>query len=51
MPKEGATFDFEGTPSSYVPSPFVMTMDKGTLLKAAAPATKKKPPVHHRPAQ
>ena len=51
MPKEGATFDFEGTPSSYVPSPFVMTMDKGKLLKAAAPATRKKPPVHHRPAQ
>ncbi len=50
MPKEGATFDFEGTPSSYVPSPFVMTMDKGALLKAAAPATRKKPPVHHKPA-
>jgi len=49
IPKEGATFDFEGTPSSYVPSPFVMTMDKGKLLKAAAPATRKKPPVHHRP--
>ena len=48
MPKEGATFDFEGTPASYQPSPFVMTMDKGTLLKAAP--VKKKPPVHHRPA-
>ncbi|MGH9512566.1 MAG: tetratricopeptide repeat protein [Terriglobales bacterium] len=47
MPKEGATFDFEGTPSSYVPSPFVMTMDNGKVLTKAAPA-KKKPPVHRR---
>jgi len=45
MPKEGQTLDFEGTPSSYTPSPFVMTMDKGALLTKAAPkpATKKKP--------
>jgi hypothetical protein len=49
MPKEGATLDFEGTPDSYVPSPFVMTMNKGSLLTKAAPPTKK-PPVHHRPA-
>jgi hypothetical protein len=51
MPKVGATLDFGGTPESYTPSPFVMTMDKGTLLKAAEPA---KPthhaPVHHKPA-
>jgi hypothetical protein len=46
MPKEGATLDFEGTPVSYTPSPFVMTMDKGALLTKAAPA--KKAPVHHR---
>ncbi len=45
MPKEGATFDFEGTPASYEPSPFVMTMDKGELLTKAP--LKKKPPVHH----
>jgi hypothetical protein len=50
MPKEGSTIDFEGTPVSYTPSPFVMTMDKGALLAKAAPATKK-PPVHHKPAQ
>jgi tetratricopeptide (TPR) repeat protein len=49
MPKEGSTLDFGGTPVSYTPSPFVMTMEKGSLLKAAAPATAKKPPVHHRP--
>ncbi len=48
MPKEGAPFDFEGTPASYTPSPFLMTMEKGALLTKAAP---KKPPVHHKPAQ
>jgi hypothetical protein len=46
MPKELGTFDFQGTPQSYVPSPFVMTMDNGALLKAAAPA--KKAPVRHK---
>jgi hypothetical protein len=50
MPKEGATLDFGGTPASYTASPFVMTMEKGTLLKAAAPTPAKKPPVHHKPA-
>jgi hypothetical protein len=45
MPKEGATLDFEGTPLSYAPSPFVMTMEKGALLTKAAP--KKPPVVHH----
>ena len=46
MPQEGSTLDFEGTPVSYTPSPFVMTMEKGALLTKAAPAAKK-PPVHH----
>ena len=46
MPQEGATLDFEGTPVSYTPSPFVMNMEKGALLTKAAPAKK---PVHHRP--
>jgi hypothetical protein len=48
VPKETGTFDFQGTPQSYVPSPFVMTMDNGALLKAAAPA--KKAPVRHKAA-
>lgn len=48
IPKDGASFDFQGEPASYTPSPFMMTMSKGTLLRAAAPA--KKPPVHHKPA-
>jgi tetratricopeptide (TPR) repeat protein len=47
MPQEGSTLDFEGTPTSYTPSPFVMTMEKGALLTKAAPAAKK-PPVHHK---
>jgi tetratricopeptide (TPR) repeat protein len=50
MPKVGATLDFGGTPESYTPNPFVMTMDKGTLLKAAAPAPTHHAPVHHKPA-
>lgn len=40
MPKPGADLAFEGTPSSYTPSPFVMNMDKGALLTA-------KPAAHH----
>ena len=51
IPKEGASLDFQGEPASYTPNPFMMTMEKGKLLKAAAPATPaKKPPVHHKPA-
>jgi hypothetical protein len=48
MPKEGDTLDFEGTPVSYVPSPFMMTMEKGLLLKKAGAKPAPKPPVHHR---
>jgi len=49
MPTEGGTLDFEGTPVSYTPSPFMMMMEKGALLTKAAPAPAKKP-VHKRPA-
>jgi hypothetical protein len=49
IPKDGASFDFQGEPASYTPNPFMMVMAKGTLLKAAAPAAKKAP-VHHKPA-
>jgi tetratricopeptide (TPR) repeat protein len=45
MPKEGSTLDFEGTPASYTPSPFMMEMEKGMLLEKAAP---KKAPVRRR---
>jgi tetratricopeptide (TPR) repeat protein len=50
MPQVGGTLDFEGTPVSYTPSPFVMTMEKGALLTKAAPAAPKKPVPHRHPA-
>ncbi|MCU1302553.1 MAG: hypothetical protein JWQ87_2837 [Candidatus Sulfotelmatobacter sp.] len=50
IPKEGASLDFQGEPASYTPSPFMMTMEKGKLLKAASPTPAKKAPVHHKPA-
>jgi len=51
MPKEGADFQFEGTPVSYEPKPFVMTMKDGAILTAKAPPAAKKPPVRKKPAQ
>ncbi|MBZ5678999.1 MAG: hypothetical protein LAO24_02715 [Acidobacteriia bacterium] len=50
QPKEGASFDFQGEPASYTANPFMMVMDKGRLLKAAAPPPAKKPPVRRKPA-
>jgi hypothetical protein len=50
IPKDGSSFDFQGEPASYTPNPFMMVMDKGTLLKAAAPAKKPAAAVHHKPA-
>jgi tetratricopeptide (TPR) repeat protein len=51
IPKDGAPFDFQGEPASYTPNPFMMVMEKGTLLRAkpAAPAAHKAP-VHKKPA-
>jgi tetratricopeptide (TPR) repeat protein len=46
VPKEGDKINFEGTPVSYTPSPFVMVMEKGALLTRAAPA---KAPVRRKP--
>ena len=52
IPKDGASFDFQGEPASYTPNPFMMVMDKGQLLRAKSTAPAKKAPVHHkRPAQ
>lgn len=48
MPKEDTDFQFQGTPTSYTPKPFVMTMGDGALLVKAAP--KKATPVHRKPA-
>jgi hypothetical protein len=47
MPKEGADFQFQGTPVSFVAKPFVMTMNDGALLVAAKP--KPKPTTHKKP--
>ena len=50
MPKVDTDFQFEGTPESYTPKPFLMVMDKGALLVKASPkkpaATHKKPAAH-----
>jgi tetratricopeptide (TPR) repeat protein len=46
MPKEDTDFQFQGTPVSYVPKPFVMTMNDGALLVAAKP---KPSAVHRKP--
>ena len=56
MPKESADFKFEGTPVSYEPKPFVMTMKDGAILTAKAPAGAntpgaKKAPARKKPAQ
>ncbi len=54
MPTEGGTLDFQGTPTSYTASPFMMNMENGTLLTKAKPkptTPARKPPVHHKPAQ
>jgi hypothetical protein len=50
IPKDGASFDFQGEPASYAPNPFMMIMEKGQLLRAKAAPTTKKPPVHHKSA-
>jgi hypothetical protein len=49
MPKENSTLDYEGVPTSYTASPFVMTMEQGTLLTKAAPKVPAKRPVRKKP--
>jgi hypothetical protein len=50
IPKDGASFDFQGEPASYTPSPFTMVMEKGRLLNAKPATPANKAPVHHKPA-
>jgi hypothetical protein len=51
IPKEGASFDFQGEPASYTSNPFMMVMEKGQLLRAKpAPTTTRKAPAHRKPA-
>ena len=51
LPKEGAELTVEGTPVSYTPKPFMMVMEKGSLLTKAPPAGATKPPVRKKPSQ
>ncbi len=51
MPTEGGTLDFQGTPTTYTASPFMMNMENGTLLTKTKPVPAKKPVVHHKAAQ
>lgn len=50
IPKDGASFDFQGEPASYTPNPFMMVMEKGQLLRAKSATPAKKPPVRRKPA-
>src|SRR5713226_5348130 len=50
IPKEGASLDFQGEQASYTPNELKKVMEKGRLLKEAAPGPTKKPPVHRKPA-
>lgn len=51
IPKDGASFDFQGEPASYTSNPFMMVMEKGQLLRAkAAPTPTRKPPARRKPA-
>jgi hypothetical protein len=42
-PKVGENIPFEGTPVSYEPKPFVMTLSKGALLRTASTPAKRTP--------
>jgi hypothetical protein len=48
IPKDGASFDFQGEPASYTPNPFVMVMEKARLLNSKPASPAKKAPVHHK---
>jgi len=50
MPKDGATIQFQGYPMTYEPSPFMVHMDRGTLIAPkGAPETPKKTTPHRKP--
>jgi hypothetical protein len=52
IPKDGDNnFQFQGEPASYTSNPFMMVMEKGTLLrsKPAATTPAHKAPVHRKP--
>lgn len=52
IPKDGASFDFQGEPASYTPNPFMIVMEKGKLVNAKPAAPAHKPsPAHKAPSQ
>ena len=48
IPKDGASFDFQGEPASYTSNPFMMVMEKGQLLRAKPAAPAHKPSAAHK---
>jgi hypothetical protein len=48
VPKDGATVDFQGNPTTYDPNPFLIHMDKGVLLNLPT-ETPKRTTTHHKP--
>jgi tetratricopeptide (TPR) repeat protein len=50
IPKDGSSFDFQGEPASYTPSPFMMVMEKGRLLNAKPAPAAHKPSAAHKTA-
>lgn len=50
IPKDGASFDFQGEPASYTPNPFMMVMEKGQLLRAKPAAPAHRPATRRKPA-
>lgn len=51
IPKDGASFDFQGEPASYTANPFMMVMEKGQLLRAKPSPTTHKSTTHRPTAQ
>jgi len=52
IPKDGASFDFQGEPASYTPNPFMMVMERGRLLNVKpAAGAHKSGGAAHKPAQ
>jgi len=50
IPKDGASFDFQGDPVSYTPNPFMMVMEKGVLILPKAAPKPAPRPAHPKPA-
>ncbi len=51
VPAAGSLMNFQGTVSSYTPSPFMMTMTDGVLLDKNGKPVTTAAPVHHAPAK